>query len=128
MRAQYAKALLHSSPALNEVLGKTGLRVVGKRAVGGYLEGGWNLLWGRKNETMVMPYMRGEASNPQDALPPKSLALGLIKNHYLDFIIWILGVEVRPVPAVSIKTEYESIHDQNQIFWKEFHLDVSYTF
>jgi hypothetical protein len=127
-RAQYAKALLHSSTELNGVLGTTGLRGVGKRMVGGYVEGGWNFLWSRNNGTMVMPYMRGEATNPQDALPPPSLDLGLIKNHFLDFIIWTYGVEIRPTAAVSIKPEYISIHDQNQIFWKEFHLGVSYTF
>ena len=77
---------------------------------------------------MMPSFTSGEASNPQDALPPPSLALGLIKNHYLDFIIWILGVEWRPISALSIKTEYESIHDQNQIFWREFHLGASYTF
>lgn len=127
-RAQYAKALLHSTPELNQILETTGYNGVGKRQVGGYVEGGWNILWARKNGTMIMPYMRGEASNPQDALPPPSLDLGLIKNHYLDFIIWKSGVEWRPVRPLSIKIEYQSIHDQNQIFWKEFHLDTSYVF
>jgi hypothetical protein len=77
---------------------------------------------------MLTPYMRGEASNSQDALPRPSLNLGLIKNWYVDFIIWIYGVEVRPIPALSIKTEYQRTHDQNQIVWNEFHLDVSYAF
>jgi hypothetical protein len=127
-RAQYAIALLKSSTELNAILEKTGLHGVGGRQVGGYVEGGYNLLASRNNGKMIMPYMRGEASNPQDALPPASLALGLIKNHFVDFIIWIYGVEVRPVPPLSIKAEYEAIHDQNQIFWKEFHFDLSYTF
>ena len=127
-RAQYAKAILHSTPELNKILGTTGYNGVAKRQVGGYVEGGWNLLWARRNGTMIMPYMRGEASNPQDALPPPSLELGLIKNHYLDFIIWVFGVEWRPVKALSIKTEYQNIHDQNQIYWKEFRLGGSYVF
>lgn len=128
VRAQYAIALMKSTGQLNQILGKTGLHGVGSRMVGGYVEGGYNLLARKKNGTMLMPYMRGEASNSQDALPRPSLNLGLIKNWYVDFIIWIYGVEVRPIPALSIKTEYERIHDQNQIRWNEFHVDVSYDF
>ncbi len=128
VRAQYAIALMNSTGQLNQILEKTGLHGVGSRMVGGYVEGGYNLLAHREDGTMVMPYMRGEASNSQDALPRPSLNLGLIKNWYVDFIIWIYGVEVRPIPALSIKTEYERIHDQNQIGWNEFHIDVSYTF
>lgn len=127
-RAEYAKALLHSSTELNAILGTTGFRGVGKRMVGGYVEGGWNFLWSNEKGHMLMPYFRGEASNPQDALPPPSLDLGLIKNHFLDFIIWVSGVEVRFFPGLDIKAEYQSIHDQNQIFWKEFHLDLNYSF
>lgn len=127
-RAQYAKGLLHSSPELNRILGKTGKRGVGKRVVGGYVEGGWNLWWARRDGTMLMPYIRGEASNPQDALPPPSLALGLVKNHQLDFIIWILGAEFRPIPAWSIKAEFERIHDEEDFAWHEFHIDTSYSF
>ena len=96
--------------------------------VGGYVEGGYNLLASRKDGTMLMPYMRGEASNSQDALPPPSLALGLVKNHQVDFIIWIYGTEYRPIPSLSIKAEYEKIHDEDDIGWHESHVDVSYTF
>src|SRR5262249_2358081 len=59
-RAQYDKGLLSNSPELNALLGKTGLRGIGKRVVGGYVEGGWNLFWRKKNGSMLMPYMRGE--------------------------------------------------------------------
>lgn len=127
-RAQYAKGILHSSPELNATLEKTGKHGVGKRFVGGYVEGGWDFWWYKENGKMIMPYLRGEASNPQDALPPPSLALGLVKNHQLDFIIWIYGLEYRPMRALSIKGEYEHIHDEDDIGWNEFHLDASYTF
>jgi hypothetical protein len=128
VRGQYAIGLMNSTGQLNAILKTTGLHGVGSRVVGGYVEGGYNLLAYKDNGKMIMPYMRGEASNSMDALPRPSLDLGLIKNWYVDFIIWIFGVEVRPVPALSIKTEYESTHDQNQIFHDEFHLDVSYAF
>ena len=45
--------------------------------------------------------------------------------RFLDFIIWVYGVEIRPLAAVSIKAEYIAMHDQNQIFWKEYHLGSS---
>ena len=128
LRAQYAIGLMNSTGQLNAILETTGLHGVGSRVVGGYVEGGFNLLAYKENGKMIMPYMRGEASNSMDALPRPSLDLGLIKNWYVDFIIWIFGVEVRPIPALSIKTEYESTHDQNQIFHDEFHIDVSYAF
>ena len=128
LRAQYAIGLMNSTGQLNAILETTGLHGVGSRVVGGYVEGGFNLLAYKENGKMIMPYMRGEASNSTDALPRPSLDLGLIKNWYVDFIIWIFGVEVRPIPALSIKTEYESTHDQNQIFHDEFHIDVSYGF
>ena len=127
-RAQYAKGLLQNTPSLNRILGTTGLRAVSSRVVGGYAEGGYNILSGHKSGIVLMPYVRGEASNPQDALPGDSKRLGLVKNHFLDFIKWIWGVEVRPISPLSIKTEYERIHDQNQIGWNEFHVDVSYAF
>ncbi|MCI0613546.1 hypothetical protein L0244_11220 [bacterium] len=128
IRAQYAIGLMNSTGQLNAILKTTGLHGVGSRVVGGYVEGGYNLLAYKENGKMIMPYMRGEASNSMDALPRPSLDLGLIKNWYVDFIIWIFGVEVRPIPALSIKTEYESTHDQNQIYHDEFHIDVSYAF
>lgn len=127
-RAQYAIGLMNSTGQLNAILDTTGLHGVGSRVVGGYVEGGYNLLAYKENGKMIMPYMRAEASNSMDALPRPSLNLGLIKNWYVDFIIWIFGVETRPIPQLSIKTEYESTHDQNQIFHDEFHVDVSYSF
>jgi|GEM_PF-5342096 len=127
-RAQYAKGLLEKSPRLNFLLQTEGLNGVGKRIVGGYVEGGWNFWWEKENGTMIMPFMRGEAANSQDALPPESLMLGLIKNHFVDFIIWTYGVEVRPIKPLSIKVEYVAPHDQNQIFWKEYHIGASYSF
>lgn len=128
VRAQYAIALMNSTGLLNQILKTTGLHGVGSRMVGGYVEGGYNFLAPKENGTMVMPYIRGEASNSMDALPRPSLNLGLIKNWYVDFIIWVYGLEVRPIPALSIKTEYERTHDQNQIGRNEFHIDVSYAF
>jgi hypothetical protein len=127
-RAQYAKGLLGKSWDLNEILQKQGLRAIGGRVVGGYVEGGYNILWYKENGMMIMPYMRGEASNSQDSLPPPSIRLGGIKNHFVDFIIWVFGVEVRPIRGASIKLEYINQHDQNQIFWKEYHFGASYSF
>jgi hypothetical protein len=127
-RAEYAKGLVENSPQLNLILQTKNLNGIGKRIVGGYVEGGWNILYKNSNGKMIMPYMRGEAANSQDALPPQSLALGLLKNHYVDFIIWTWGVEIRPIRELSIKAEYVAPHDQYQIFWKEFHLGASYTF
>jgi hypothetical protein len=67
VRAQYSKGLLHDSPILNEIVGTTGLNGIGKRIVGGYVEGGWNLWWRRDNGQMLMPYIRGEASKTPDS-------------------------------------------------------------
>lgn len=128
VRAQYSKGLLHSTPELNLLLEKTGKHGIGKRIVSGYVEGGWDFLWFRHSGKMVMLYLRGEASNPQDALPPPSLALGLVKNHQLDFIDWNMGVEYRPIPQLSIRPEYERIHDEDDNAWHEFHLGVVYFF
>ena len=34
--------------------------------------------------------------------------------RFLDFIIWVYGVEIRPLAAVSIKAEYIAMHDQTR--------------
>ena len=128
VQAQYSKGLLHSTPELNQVLEKRGRHGIGKRIVSGFVEGGWNLLWTRRDGSMLRPYLRGEASNPQDALPPPSLDLGLRKNHQLDFIDWNIGVEYRPIPRLILKPEYERIHDEDDNAWHEFHLGVAYIF
>jgi hypothetical protein len=129
VRAQYAKALLKSTPKLNAILGTTGLNGIGDRIVGGYIEGGYDLFGGRKNGTRLMPYMRVEVSNPQDGLPPGSLALGLLKNLEVDHTVYTYGVEYRPKENLVIKTDYQFVHtEHHDIGVNQFNIVISYLF
>lgn len=81
----------------------------------------------KKSERMVCKNQYGASVN--DEL--RSLFQwhsGQVILWQVDFIIWIYGTEYRRIPSLSIKAEYEKIHDEDDIGWHEFHLDVSYAF
>jgi hypothetical protein len=128
-RALYAKALLQSTPQLNAVLGIRGLSGIGSRMVGGYVEGGYDFLAGRQNGTRLMPYARVEESNPQDALPPESVALGMLKNMQVDHLIWTFGLEVCPTPDLVLKGDYQRDRVEHVNYGvNEFSISFAYLF
>jgi hypothetical protein len=129
IRAQYVKADLNNSRNLNIVMGTTGFDGIGSRFVGGYAEGGYNLLASKKNGTSLMPYFRIEETNPQDALPQSSMDLGLRKNLTVDHFVYTYGVEIRPIYSLLIKVDAQQVKAEKVDYGvNQFSIGLSYIF
>jgi hypothetical protein len=129
VRAEYAKLYIEPSEILNIALGTSGFNGVGSRMIGGTAEAGYNIFHYKHNGTVLMPYYRAEEVNPQDALPPKSVALGLLKNLTVDHPVFTYGIEYRPIPKLIIKADYQKIHAEKVDYGvNRFNIGVSYTF
>jgi hypothetical protein len=97
--------------------------------IGGTAEAGYNIFHYKHNGTVLMPYYRAEEVNPQDALPPKSVALGLLKNLTVDHPVFTYGIEYRPIPKLIIKADYQKIHSEKVDYGvNRFNIGVSYIF
>ena len=130
-RAQYAKMLLDKFQMrdLNIILDIHGLDGIGNRMVGGYIETGFDLLAHRKNGTRLIPYMRVEETNPQDALEKPSIDIGLLKNLTIDHFVYTYGLEFMPMDRLVIKADYQFVHAEKvNVAVNQFNIAVSYLF
>ncbi|PWT88076.1 MAG: hypothetical protein C5B54_11215 [Acidobacteria bacterium] len=129
IRAQYSKVGLDNEPELNAYLGTTGINGVGSRMVGGSLEGGFDFWAHRQNGTRLMPYMRGEVVNPQDALPQGAIDLGLLKNLIVDVTTYTYGIEYRPIAPLILKADYQRNHSEHVDYGvNQFNIAAAYIF
>lgn len=129
IRAQYVKTELNNSRNLNIAMGTKGFDGIGSRFVGGYVEGGYNLLHHRKNGTSLMPFFRIEETNPQDALPQSSVDLGLRKNLTVDHFVYTYGVEIRPIYSLIIKVDAQQNKVEKIDYGvNQFSIGLSYLF
>jgi len=107
LRGLVSVATLDDAAEINELNGLTGSASVGERLVGWYLQGGYDVLRGRGGEHQLTPYVRYEQVNTQSRVPAGFTADPANDRRFLTF-----GAAWKPLPNVSLKTDYQIAHNE----------------
>ena len=102
LRGLVALATLDDAAELNELNGLAGNASVGDRLAGWYVQGGFDVLRARGGEQQLMPYVRYEQLNTQSRVPA-----GFTADPANDRRFITLGAAWKPLPNVSLKTDYQ---------------------
>jgi len=125
-RALYARATVDNAAELNAALGLTGAESVGEALQGFYLQAGYNLLLltrYKDGNRGLTPYFRFEKLNAQDEVPA-----GFAADPSRDQTLFTLGVELRPIYNIVIKTDYQWITNEAESGVNQFNIALGYSF
>lgn len=123
LRGLYARATLDEVAELNRALGLTGRRSIARVMEGGYAQIGYNLLSQYTQRTGLTPYYRFEWVNTQ-----AELAAGFAADSARDGTFHTLGVELRPIYNIVIKTDYQWIRNDARTGRNQFNVNLGYAF
>lgn len=102
IRGLYARATVAEASRLNQAAGLTGTESIGSRLSGGYLQAGYDLLRFTRSGQQLIPFVRWERLDTQDAVPA-----GFAADPANDGRIITLGATWKPIPAIAIKADYQ---------------------
>lgn len=102
LRALMTRAELDDVARLNRAKGLVGSASVGEELSGFYLQAGYDVLAGRSSERQLIPYVRFEEYDTQDAVPA-----GFAKNPANDVESLTLGLAFKPIDQVIVKADYQ---------------------
>ncbi len=105
VRALVAGARLADAGDLNRLNGLTGAKGVGRKMLGWYVEGGYDVLSPTGSEHQLLPFVRYERVNTQSAV-----ATGFAADPTNDLSVLSLGGAWKPIPQVVAKLGYQ-IHE-----------------
>jgi hypothetical protein len=123
LRGLLSLATLDDAAEINELNGLVGSASVGERLVGWYLQGGYDVLRGRGGEHQLVPYVRYEQLNTQSRVPA-----GFSADPANDRRFITLGAAWKPLPNVSLKTDYQIAHNEADTGVNQLNVDLGYLF
>ncbi len=122
LRGLYSRADLDDVAALNAALGLEGSASVGEVLQGTYLQGGYDLLRGRDDRSLV-PYLRWESIDTQHEVPD-----GYQSNPANDRRILTLGLAYQPIEQLIIKLDYQEVDNEATTGVDQFNVGLGYIF
>jgi hypothetical protein len=123
VRGLYARSTLDDAGAASLALRFPLTAPLAETMVGGYLQVGYNVLSQFGAETAVTPYFRFEHVDTQDEIP-----VGFVKDLTRDGDFKTFGVDIKPIPNVVIKTEYQWLTNAAGTGRNQFNLNLGYAF
>jgi hypothetical protein len=123
LRGLLALATLGDAAEINELNRLTGSASVGERMVGYYLQGGYDVLRGRRSAHQLLPYLRYERVNTQDKVPD-----GFLADPANDRSLVTVGAMWKPVPNVSLKADYQIVSNDADTGVNQLNVDLGYLF
>ena len=121
VRALYARLALNDAAALTTALERTA--PVAERMAGGYIQAGYNLLSRLATEAAMTPYVRYERVDTQRQVPP-----GFARDLSRDGTFSTLGVAVKPIPHIVVKTDYQWVSNVADTGRDQFNISLGYAF
>lgn len=123
LRGLYARADVGDVAELNQARGLTGRRSIARVMEGGYAQIGYNLLSQYTQRTGLTPYYRFEWVDTQ-----AELAAGFAADPARDGTFQTLGVELRPIYNIVIKTDYQWIRNDARTGRGQFNVNLGFAF
>jgi hypothetical protein len=123
VRGLYARATVDDAGPLSASLDLPLTAAVAERMHGGYVQAGYNVLARRRTPVSVMPYVRYEHVDTQNRVP-----VGFTRDVAQDADFKTLGVEVKPIPNVVLKTDYQWVTNGAGTGRNQFNVNLGYAF
>lgn len=123
LRALFAEASIDEAAAVSLALRRPLNAPVAETLRGGYLQAGYNVLSQVNTSAALMPYVRYEHVNTQHRVPA-----GFTRDLAQDAKFRVLGVELKPIPNVVLKTEYQWITNAANTGRNQFNVNLGYAF
>ena len=123
MRGLYARAAIGDAGPLSVSLDLPLTAPVAERMHGGYVQAGYNVLSRRQTAVSVMPYVRFEHVDTQNQVP-----VGFTRDAAQVADYRTLGVEVKPIPNIVLKTDYQWVTNEAGTGRNQFNVNVGYAF
>ena len=96
---------------------------IAERMQGGYVQAGYNVLSQFTTPVAVTPYVRYEHVDTQHRIPA-----GFTRDLSRDGVLKTLGVELKPIPNVVVKTDYQWITNEAGTGRNQFNVNLGYAF
>ena len=123
VRGLYARAAVDDAGPLSVSLDLPLNAPVAERMHGGYVQAGYNILARRQTLVSVMPYVRFEHVDTQNQVP-----VGFTRDVAQDGNFRTLGVEVKPIPNIVVKTDYQWVTNGAGTGRNQFNVNLGYAF
>ncbi|OFW01789.1 MAG: hypothetical protein A3I61_05810 [Acidobacteria bacterium RIFCSPLOWO2_02_FULL_68_18] len=123
LRALFADATVDEAGAVSRALRLPATAPIAETMRGGYLQAGYNVLSQVATEIAAVPYVRYERVNTQHRIPA-----GFTRDLTRDGRLVTLGVEVKPIPNVVIKTDYQWVSNAANTGRNQFNVNLGYAF
>ena len=123
LRGLYARAAIGDAAGLSAALNLPLTSGVAERMHGGYVQAGYNLLSQTASAVSLMPFVRVEQVDTQAAVPA-----GYVRDLSRDGTFKTLGVEVKPIPNIVVKADYQWITNAVRTGRNQFNVNLGYAF
>lgn len=123
LRALFAEASIDGAGAVSRALRLPAGAPLAETMRGGYLQAGYNVLSQMATELAITPYVRYEHVNTQHRIPA-----GFTRDFSRDGTFRTLGVEVKPIPNVVVKTDYQWVTNAADTGRNQFNINLGYAF
>jgi hypothetical protein len=123
VRALFARASVDDAGDASRALRLRTNAPIAERMQGGYVQAGYNVLSQLTTSVSLMPYVRFEQVDTQHRVPA-----GFTRDLSRDGEFRTLGIELKPIPNVVIKTDYQWVTNAAGTGHNQFNLNLGYAF
>jgi hypothetical protein len=124
LRALWAHSTLGDADLVNEQNGLSGSGSVGTKQFGWYVEAAFDLLsLGSPRRESLTPFVRYERLDTQEEVPA-----GYEKDPARDRAVFTAGLEMKPLPQVVFKVDYQVITNDARTGTNQLNFAVGYLF
>ncbi len=123
LRALFAQASVDQAGRASRALRLPTGAPIAETMQGGYLQAGYNVLSQFNTPLALTPYVRYERVDTQHRVPA-----GFVRDLSRDGVLKTLGVELKPIPNVALKTDYQWVANEAGTGRNQFNVNLGYAF
>ena len=123
LRALFAQASVDEAGQASLALRLPAGSPIAEAMQGGYVQAGFNVLSQFNTRLALTPYVRYEHVDTQHRIPA-----GFVRDLSRDGVFNTLGVELKPIPNVVLKTDYQWITNEAGSGRNQFNINLGYAF
>jgi hypothetical protein len=123
IRALLARASIDDAGAASRALNLPVNAPIAERMQGSYVQAGYNVLSQFNTPISLMPYARYEHIDTQHRIPD-----GFTRDLSRDGVLRTLGIELKPISNIVVKTDYQWISNEAGTGRNQFNVNLGYAF
>jgi hypothetical protein len=123
VRGLFARATIDRAGDVTRALRLATTAPIASTMNGGYVQVGYNLLSQTSSELAITPYVRYEEVDTQAEIPA-----GFTRDLSRDGRFRTVGIDIKPIPNVVLKTEYQWLTNAAGSGRNQFNVNLGYAF